>query len=55
MRPDGFSGMATLVTSDAILGKSTTDIVHEFLAQTGLGAESETAAAESAPIAPARE
>jgi hypothetical protein len=32
MRPDGFGGMAVLVTADAIRGKSTSDILEEFWA-----------------------
>lgn len=31
MRPDGFGGMASLITADAIRGKSTQDILCEFL------------------------
>jgi hypothetical protein len=31
MRPDGFGGMAVLITGDAILGKSTNDILEDFL------------------------
>ncbi len=31
MRPDGFGGMAVLVTADAIKGKSTEDILCDFL------------------------
>jgi hypothetical protein len=30
MRPDGFGGMAVLVTADAIKGKSTQDIIGDF-------------------------
>jgi hypothetical protein len=33
MRPDGFGGMAVLITEDAILGKSTNDILEDFLAE----------------------
>ncbi len=33
MRPDGFGGMAVLITADAILGKSTNDILADFLAE----------------------
>lgn len=33
MRPDGFGGMAALITADAILGKSTSDILEDFLAE----------------------
>ncbi len=31
MRPDGFGGMAVLITADAVMGKSTSDIVADFL------------------------
>lgn len=33
MRPDGFGGMAVLVTADTIKGKSTHDILEGFLAE----------------------
>jgi hypothetical protein len=39
MRPDGFGGMAMLVTQDAILGKSTSDLLEDFLNQAGLGCD----------------
>jgi len=35
MRPDGFGGMAVLITADAIKGKSTHDILEDFLAEGG--------------------
>jgi hypothetical protein len=38
MRPDGFGGMAVLITADRILGKSTHDLITEFLAETGVEA-----------------
>lgn len=38
MRPDGFGGMAILITADAIRGKSTEDILGEFLEQAEHGA-----------------
>jgi hypothetical protein len=38
MRPDGFGGMAVLITEDAILGKSTNDILEDFLAEREGGA-----------------
>lgn len=45
MRPDGFGGMAVLITPDAIFGKSTSDLVREFLAAAGLdGVEDERGA-----------
>jgi hypothetical protein len=31
MRPDGFGGMAVLITADTVRGKSTSDIVEDFL------------------------
>jgi len=36
MRPDGFGGMAVLITADRIISKSTHDLIAEFLAETGL-------------------
>ena len=33
MRPDGFGGMAVLITADAIKGKSTNDLLEDFLAE----------------------
>jgi len=33
MRPDGFGGMAVLITADAIKGKSTHNILEDFLAE----------------------
>jgi len=38
MRPDAFGGMALLITADRILGKSTNDLLAEFLAEAGLEA-----------------
>lgn len=35
MRPDGFGGMAVLITADAIAGKSTDDILEDLLAAQG--------------------
>jgi hypothetical protein len=35
MRPDGFGGMAILITRDAIVGKSTNDLLADFLAEAG--------------------
>jgi hypothetical protein len=34
MRPDSFGGMAVLITADSIKGKSTNDILEDFLAET---------------------
>lgn len=36
MRSDGFGGMAVLITADAIRGKSTNDLIEEFLSEAGL-------------------
>jgi hypothetical protein len=36
MRPGGFGGMAVLITPSAILGKSTNDIIADFLAEARL-------------------
>jgi hypothetical protein len=36
MRPDGFGGMAVLITADEIMGKSTHEILGDFLSETGL-------------------
>ncbi len=38
MRPDGFGGMAILITADAIRGKSTEDILGDFLEEVEHGA-----------------
>jgi hypothetical protein len=38
MRPDGFGGMATLITADRIISKSTGDLLTEFLAESGFNA-----------------
>ncbi len=38
MRPDGFGGMAILITADVIRGKSTGDILADFLDQVDHGA-----------------
>jgi hypothetical protein len=38
MRPDGFGGMAVLITPDAVVGKSTSDIIEDFLTEAGLDA-----------------
>jgi hypothetical protein len=39
MRPDGFGGMAVLITADAVRGKSTNDLIEEFLSEAGLDGE----------------
>jgi hypothetical protein len=36
MRPDGFGGMAVLITASAIVGKSTNDMIQDFLAEAHL-------------------
>jgi hypothetical protein len=36
MRPDGFGGMAVLITPNAVVGKSTSDIIEDFLAEAHL-------------------
>lgn len=36
MRPDGFGGMAVLITADRIVGKSTSDLIEDFLTDAGL-------------------
>jgi hypothetical protein len=33
MRPDGFGGMVVAISADAILGKSTSDLLEEFIDQ----------------------
>jgi hypothetical protein len=33
MSPDGFGGMAVLITPTAVMGKSTSDIIQDFLAE----------------------
>jgi len=36
MRPDGFGGMAVLITAADVMGKSTRDILEDFLLVSGL-------------------
>ena len=36
MRPDGFGGRAVLITADSVMGKSTHDILEDFLAEASL-------------------
>jgi hypothetical protein len=38
MRPDGFGGMAMLITAERILVKSTADLIDDFLKEAGLEA-----------------
>jgi hypothetical protein len=33
MRPDGFGGMAVLITAGTVMGKSTSDIIQDFLTE----------------------
>lgn len=56
MRPDGFGGMAVLITPDTIMGKSTNDLLEDFLSEARL--ESSDAASSrgiDAPTAPSSE
>jgi hypothetical protein len=39
MRPDGFGGMAVLITPDAIVGKTTGDFLEDMIAEAGLDDE----------------
>lgn len=53
MRPDGFGGVAVLITPDAIVGKTTGDFLEDMIAEAGLdderpGTESRNAAAATA-------
>jgi hypothetical protein len=34
MRPNGFGGMAVLITADTVIAKSTNDIIEDFLTET---------------------
>jgi hypothetical protein len=50
MRPDGFGGMAVLITPKAIVGKSTNDILEDFIAEAGLDEEAPgTEASDATP------
>lgn len=51
MRPDGFGGMAMLITPDDIIDKSTVDFLREAIAQAGLDDETP----DAPPIAPPSE
>ncbi len=57
MRPDGFGGMAVLITRDAIVGKSTNDLLEDFLAEAELsgGVAPEAETANTAAVPPASE
>jgi hypothetical protein len=39
MRPDGFGGMAVLITPDAIVGKSTGDFLQDMIEEAGFDDE----------------
>ena len=41
MRPDAFGGKAVQITADAVLGKSTSDMLADFLAEARLDTESQ--------------
>lgn len=45
MKPDGFGGMAVLITDSAICGKDTNEILQDFLNQAVPGWAAEHAAA----------
>lgn len=58
MCPDGFGGMAVLITPDAIVGKSTNDLLEDLLSEAGLDRGDATVpdeAIRAAPIAPPSE
>ena len=49
MRPDGFGGMAILITGNTVTGKSTNDIIEDFLAEAGLDTDARDADLSAAP------
>jgi hypothetical protein len=49
MRPDGFGGMAVLITASDVMGKSTNDIVEDFLNEAVPGWADEPAQPPAAP------
>jgi hypothetical protein len=55
MRPEGFGGMVRLITRNAILGKSTNDILEDFLSQTGLDAPPDYETGDEPAATPASE
>jgi hypothetical protein len=55
MHFDGFGGMARLITHDAILGKSTNDILEDFLSETGLDAPPDSKIGDDPAATPASE
>jgi hypothetical protein len=40
MRPDGFGGAVVVISADAILGKSTYDLLEELIEQVAPGSDS---------------
>jgi len=46
MKPDGFGGMAVLITAERILGKSTDDVINDFLDEVDPDGKFEEAADE---------
>ncbi len=57
MRPDGFGGMAVLITADRIVGKSTNDLLEDFFAEAGLdgGDAPEAEVSDTTTVPPASE
>ncbi|HEY1261763.1 MAG TPA: hypothetical protein VGF34_21140 [Stellaceae bacterium] len=49
MRPDGFGGMAVLITADDVTGKSTSDIIADFLTEAGVDTGQQDADPSAAP------
>lgn len=49
MRADGFGGRAMVITADAIRGKSTNDLIEEFLSEAGLDDHAADPAQRGAP------
>lgn len=52
MRPDAFGGIATLITRDSIVAKSTGDFLQDFIAEAGLD-EDEAPEAKDSDTTPA--
>ena len=52
MRPDGFGGMAILITADAIRGKSTGDILSDFMDEAKHGVASRPGLRQPCPVVP---
>ena len=57
MLPDGFGGIATLITRDAIIARSTGDFLHDLITEAGLDDRDPpgTEASDDAPAAPSSE